>query len=49
MKHQVYPYPNKSLVKALYLALQAKQISLGEFACCLKESVMGQHRQEPQQ
>jgi hypothetical protein len=43
MKHQVYPYPNRALVKALYLALRTHQIDLATFAVCMRCVMGGLH------
>lgn len=40
---QVYPHPNRALVKALYASLREHLISRAEFVACLI-LVMGRHR-----
>lgn len=41
--YQVYPHPNRALVKALYMSLREGLISRAEFVACLI-IVMGAHR-----
>jgi hypothetical protein len=42
-RYQVYPHPNRALVKALYQSLREGLISRAEFVACLL-IVMGKHR-----
>ena len=41
--YAVYPYPNRAVVRALYVALRLAVIDRAAFAACIK-TVMGAHR-----
>lgn len=41
--YQLYMFPNRALVKALYVSLREGLISRPEFASCL-QNVMGKHK-----